>query len=207
MKILSKAFATTALAASLALIGAAPASAEILASGSDPKVHKSPGVFELTFDSAATVANLSFDLIGNKSLDGFNAYTDIFTLAVNGTSILFGTFNMGGGGSSFAFGPSGFTWETTTNGCAANPCTDTTWLGGKTEISLPISLQSGTNTILFSYVSPRGPFAGPQGRRDESWTVSDYLITAVPEPETYAMLLAGLGLVGVAVRRRKQAEA
>ena len=31
------------------------------------------------------------------------------------------------------------------------------------------------------------------------------VLSAVPEPETYAMLLAGLGLVGVAVRRRKQA--
>jgi hypothetical protein len=31
--------------------------------------------------------------------------------------------------------------------------------------------------------------------------------TAVPEPETYAMLLAGLGLVGFAARRRKQATA
>jgi len=29
-------------------------------------------------------------------------------------------------------------------------------------------------------------------------------VTAVPEPETYVMLLAGLALVGVA-RRRKQA--
>ena len=28
--------------------------------------------------------------------------------------------------------------------------------------------------------------------------------TAVPEPETYAMLLAGLGLMGVVARRRKQ---
>jgi choice-of-anchor A domain-containing protein len=31
--------------------------------------------------------------------------------------------------------------------------------------------------------------------------------SAVPEPETYAMLLAGLGLVGVTARRRKQAAA
>ena len=27
--------------------------------------------------------------------------------------------------------------------------------------------------------------------------------SAVPEPETYAMLLAGLGLIGAAVKRRK----
>jgi len=28
-------------------------------------------------------------------------------------------------------------------------------------------------------------------------------VTAVPEPETYAMLLAGLGLMGTIARRRK----
>lgn len=32
--------------------------------------------------------------------------------------------------------------------------------------------------------------------------VVDNLVTAVPEPETYAMLLAGLGLVGLMARRR-----
>lgn len=33
--------------------------------------------------------------------------------------------------------------------------------------------------------------------------VDNVSVTAVPEPETYAMLLAGLGLVGFAARRRK----
>jgi hypothetical protein len=32
-------------------------------------------------------------------------------------------------------------------------------------------------------------------------------VAAVPEPETYAMLLAGLGLVGAIARRRKTAQA
>ncbi|OZA36288.1 MAG: hypothetical protein B7X87_14305 [Hydrogenophilales bacterium 17-64-34] len=32
--------------------------------------------------------------------------------------------------------------------------------------------------------------------------VSRFSVTAVPEPETYAMLLAGLGLVGFVARRR-----
>ena len=35
-------------------------------------------------------------------------------------------------------------------------------------------------------------------------TTSLFSITPVPEPETYAMLLAGLGLIGVAARRRQQ---
>jgi hypothetical protein len=39
------------------------------------------------------------------------------------------------------------------------------------------------------------------------YALSETLTVPVPEPETYVMLLAGLGLVGVAVRRRKQAEA
>jgi hypothetical protein len=32
-------------------------------------------------------------------------------------------------------------------------------------------------------------------------------VAAIPEPETYAMMLAGLGLLGVAARRRKQKSA
>jgi hypothetical protein len=33
----------------------------------------------------------------------------------------------------------------------------------------------------------------------------DVVIAAVPEPETYAMLAAGLGLIGFMARRKKQA--
>ncbi|MBK7006138.1 MAG: FxDxF family PEP-CTERM protein [Burkholderiales bacterium] len=32
-------------------------------------------------------------------------------------------------------------------------------------------------------------------------------VTSVPEPETYAMLLAGLGVMGAIARRRKAARA
>jgi hypothetical protein len=34
-------------------------------------------------------------------------------------------------------------------------------------------------------------------------SVTDVAVTAVPEPESYAMLLAGLGLMGVAIKRKK----
>jgi hypothetical protein len=43
------------------------------------------------------------------------------------------------------------------------------------------------------------------GTSDSLGTSLDNIsVTAVPEPETYAMMLAGLGLVGFAARRRKQ---
>lgn len=161
-----------------------------------------PGKISIDFDSAATAANLSFELLGFGSLDGLNAYADFFTLAVNGTTLFMGTFNMGGGGYSLAWGAPGATWTTTTNGCTG-PCTDTTWQGGSTDVSLPISLISGQNNITFSYRSPRGIFAGRQGLDDEGWGIGRYLVTAVPEPETYAMLLAGLGIVGIMARRRR----
>ncbi len=37
--------------------------------------------------------------------------------------------------------------------------------------------------------------------------VDTFEVMSVPEPETYAMMLAGLGLLGAAARRRKQKEA
>lgn len=40
------------------------------------------------------------------------------------------------------------------------------------------------------------------GLANGSFVVDNLTITAIPEPETYAMLLAGLGFMGVAVRRR-----
>ncbi|MDP2882121.1 MAG: choice-of-anchor I family protein [Azonexus sp.] len=39
---------------------------------------------------------------------------------------------------------------------------------------------------------------------ETSGTTTVYSLAAVPEPETYAMMLAGLGLIGFAARRRKQ---
>ncbi|GJI99863.1 hypothetical protein RugamoR64_04020 [Duganella rhizosphaerae] len=49
------------------------------------------------------------------------------------------------------------------------------------------------NTPSISYLTMTGAYLG----------ATNFTVVAVPEPETYGMLLAGLGLLGVAARRRK----
>lgn len=52
----------------------------------------------------------------------------------------------------------------------------------------------------FGSIWASGPGGGPFTFRVDSLTIA-----AVPEPETYALMLAGLGLVGCVAKRRKQA--
>ena len=61
---------------------------------------------------------------------------------------------------------------------------------------------AGLNVLSFVVTNVAQSSGNPTGLRAEFLTSS---VTAVPEPETYAMLLAGLGLMGAVVRRRKQA--
>ncbi|WP_229259085.1 discoidin domain-containing protein [Duganella flavida] len=60
--------------------------------------------------------------------------------------------------------------------------------------------------ISFSFGAISGRYVEIVAYNEGSWTaLQTASITAVPEPETYAMMLAGLGLVGAIARRRKAA--
>lgn len=80
---------------------------------------------------------------------------------------------------------------------------------GTVEISAgaDISLGSGVSGRRETIVSSLGgdiQLASSQPILVEGSVADNAMVTLVPEPESYAMLVAGLGLLGVVVRRRKQ---
>jgi hypothetical protein len=63
------------------------------------------------------------------------------------------------------------------------------WLHYTAEVVL-----TGTTRLTFSALGTSNSYGG---------SLDNVSVTAVPEPETYALMLAGLGLIGVVARRRK----
>ncbi|MYM22271.1 PEP-CTERM sorting domain-containing protein [Duganella sp. FT135W] len=69
------------------------------------------------------------------------------------------------------------------------------------DFSASSGFVAGQNSLEFVVTNYRQGSGNPTGLRVE---FSESNITAVPEPETYAMLVGGLALVGAIARRRKQ---
>lgn len=149
--------------------------------GTSGSIVLGAGVNGAQFSSNLMVLNSSTDL-------GFsNVLTDL--------TLLGGTIS---GGNASLFSLSGFTPSTVLHE------------GGLNSLSLSLLFDStgvapGTYTTLLTFVTDQNNTFGTAGKSYDFKLSAT--VTAVPEPETYAMLLAGLGLVGWAVRRRKQAEA
>ena len=70
----------------------------------------------------------------------------------------------------------------------------------------PSGVPSYLVTENFAIV-PSTDMTSVSGQTWTHWTVEAAPVTSVPEPENYAMLLAGLGLVGTAVKRRETKKA
>ena len=197
-----------ATVAAIATLAAAGAQAGTLYSFAGP-TGELPTDISITksFSGAAGAAQVAFTLDGYASLDGQNFYEDDFTLSLNSTPILSGTFNLGGGGANVVFfAPVGASVNNISgNGMAV------TFAGGKVLISTPLNLLAGLNSLTFNYTAlPRYAHAGFQGTGDEGWGLRDIVVTqasgGVPEPASWALMLTGFGGLGAVLRRsRRQA--
>jgi hypothetical protein len=133
------------------------------------------------------------------------------------------------GTASGAYGPTTFVYQTTFDLTGMNPATgsingmatadngilsilingasigfSSTGYGSFSSFVISSGFQTGINTLQFTVDN----WSGPTGLRTEMvGTFERLVVTAVPEPETYAMMLAGLGLIGTIVRRRRQIQA
>ena len=187
------------LAALLCAAGAQADTLYTLAAPTGPL--SSPGSVPATFSAGAGGGSVSFQLQGYATLDGDNFFIDIFHLTVNGAEIFSGTWNLGGGGANRTL--LDLTGATVTISAPTKTV----------DIIVPVTLVSGSNTVTFAYDSPTSfegtSRAGPQGLGDEGWGLNSAVITGnaavgvVPEVETYALMLAGLTVMGFMARRRK----
>lgn len=145
---------------------------------------------------ASTSANnglLTFDLLGFRTLDGFNCCTDTLNLIINGATVFTGTFAMGGGGGEGFSGPAG---------------TTVTGSGQLRTITVPFTAVLGVNTFQFLYPNL-------QGFGDEAFGLDNVSFSAqvnepvvgpgIPEPGAWALMILGFGGVGTMIRSRRRA--
>jgi hypothetical protein len=183
-----------------AVFCAAGAHADTLFTSGPTGAMATPSSVVDTFEAGAGAGQLALQLQGYRSLDGDGYYVDIFHLLVNGAEVFSGTWALGGGGTDRVLA--------NPNGGTANH------VGRVVDLKIPVSFIAGSNTVTFSYASPTSfegsRRAGVQGLGDEGWglnsvTATGNAVAPVPEPQTYALLLGGLGLiVFVAGRRSKR---
>jgi hypothetical protein len=151
-------------------------------------VHPSVPTFSNSFGSSAFIGSITFQL--NPDPSHWLSLTDKL-VASNGVSSVTATTGTGGSSPTFDadFG--------TALGGGSDKLVQNEW------IEWTVSGLSGY-TVTDAYVHVQGIDNGTSKYCGGSYDCSAKYtpLTPVPEPETYAMLLAGLGLVGFSARRR-----
>ncbi|MDT7523104.1 PEPxxWA-CTERM sorting domain-containing protein [Rhodoferax sp. TBRC 17198] len=166
----------------------------------------------VTFASQAIDADtLEFSILNSNHATGDwsgASFLKAFEIKGLGTEVLSGKLISGPGVTALSFG-------SVTAGVAANlGCTTGGTRGTCFSFATPLALTSNmTWRIDFTAAAPlvfdtphiKVQFLGSLGDKKKMGELlsKDLVVSAVPEPETYALLLAGLGLVGAAMRKRK----
>lgn len=188
------------LLAATILLTAAPAwSATLYTLPAPTEALETDTSMPVNFAASAGAGRVDFTLAGYATLDGDNDWIDVLHVTLNGTEVLSGTWDFGGGGSNaLLLDPNGATVGTVNN------------VTHELMISLPLTLGAGSNQLVFRYESPTSfggtPRAGFQGLGDEGWGLNAVTVSGtapVPEPASSALLLAGLGALSWLGRRRR----
>jgi hypothetical protein len=151
------------------------------------------------FISTSVTAPQAFALAQASTFSGMQGYLATITSAEEN---LFVAVDIAGGNQAWIGGSDdgdegNWTWR---NGPEIGQAfTYTNWAGGE-----PNNCCGGENYVVTNWGSTTWNDIGPSAFPDyTSYYVIEYS-APVPEPETYAMLLAGLGLLGFAAQRRKK---
>lgn len=159
------------------------------------------GIFGAGFTTTGTNFNMNFDA-DLYSWDSYNApgsgpggtgWWDAFIVTVSTAGYYWNLANsdpVATGASTWAWGGTNFADGILENYTTAPGGTDNISMSSSSPTTFYVSLVLDTKT------QPYSDIAHP------SW--GSFHVSVVPEPETYAMLLAGLGLLGFSARRRNE---
>ncbi|WP_202414185.1 PEP-CTERM sorting domain-containing protein [Duganella flavida] len=197
-------FLKTAAIAALLASGAAHASTELLTNGSFEQNLQANGTWNIYsnltgWTGGAYGIELRNNVVGNAP-DGVN-FVELDTTA--NSSMFQNVSTVMGQNYTLTF-----KFQDRPGVATSSQGLEISW-GGSVVGTVNNSLGGGWQTVSYNLIGNGATEAlsfKAIGTSDSLGTSLDKvsLTTAVPEPETYAMLLAGLGLVGFAARRRKQ---
>ena len=147
------------------------------------------------FDSAVTWGD-AVTAAAAKSFNGMQGYLVTITSADEQAFLMSQNWGLSWAGGSDNGDEGIWTWRTGPE--AGQAFSYTNWNCGE-----PNNCCNGENYLQYNWAGGWNDHGGPGNSGQMNGYVVEFS-AAVPEPETYAMLLAGLGIVGAIARRRKR---
>lgn len=152
-----------------------------------------------------TSVNLSFDMYAIRSLDGNHEFCcgpDAFKVTVDDATVLLDSTFTTWSGNTQDYPTVGSAHGSGSIGTSADAFGYGAYFGGADIYRFSFDIPSTASSIKFSFSGNTDQDWGDEGFGIDNVKVST---SAVPEPSTYVLMLAGLGLGGLMARRRTRA--